>query len=284
MKLKLNSLLLLLSLKTSIYGTVLTPVKCIPTARQLELNKALSKKVKDQTFDEAVLAKNYYKNTNDYETAIKCAERILAAAPYSERLDHAEIMRTTLFELIQFCFKQQYFEKAQKYAHEYQTLYLATPECQEASYYGVRAYFAATLSSDRDQSYTQKALEHAQEFIKRYPDDIEYCAPVKSIIVTCYTKLLESELQVIKSYLSRYKRRQEPALLTAAQKRIEYIQEKLLSCAPAQKEQVTRVQEQIAQAYALHNRQSLQKGESTVNKTAVLPENTIPILSIVEKP
>ena len=227
-----------------ICDAVLTPARSpvLVQTQQPELNKALHKKIKDQTFDEAVWAKNYSKETKDYETAIKCAERILAVG------GDPEIMRSTLLELTQLCLNEKNLEKAQKYALEYQTLYPATAECKQARYYGIKAHFLATLSPDRDQSSTQKTIELAQEFIKQYPQDTEYITSVKDMLNTCYTTLLESELQIITNYISRYNYTKKQNLLAAAQKRVSYIKDKLYAHVPSiEQARVATIEQQLAQ-------------------------------------
>lgn len=181
----------------------------------------INKLAKHMNFKEAAYAKDYYKEKKNSDCFINCAERVLAVG------GDQDIEQTTRLELAEHYLEQCKYEKANNYSIEYQKLYPGTTEAKRAAFIEIQSYYLATLTSDRDQSDTLKALEHAQDFLKLYPDDTEYTADITNIISTCYKKLLESEIHVIESYLNKYNYYNYAAPLISGQKRIAHIKDKL---------------------------------------------------------
>ncbi|MBA3954815.1 outer membrane protein assembly factor BamD [Candidatus Dependentiae bacterium] len=206
-----------------------------------DLSKSLNKLVAKQTFEEAAWAKDYYKKSGDKDMFLKCGERMLALG------GDPELVRITTLELAQTGLDLGNFETAQKYALEYQTLYPGTPEAKKASYIGIKAYFLSTLSPDRDQAPTQKTIELGEKFLKTYPDDTEYAKSIKDMLDGCYSKILESEINVINTYISRYKYNKREGALTAANKRLAYIKENVLPHTVNQQQRVSALETRLAQ-------------------------------------
>lgn len=210
------------------------------TCTEIDLSKSLGKIVTKQTFEEATWAKDYYKKSGDKEMLIKCGERMLALG------GDPELVRIATIELAQAGLDVGNFELAQKYSLEYQTLYPGTPESKKASYIAIKAYFLSTLSPDRDQAPTQKTIELSEKFIKTYPEDTEYTKSVKDMLDNCYNKILDSEINVINTYISRYNYNKRESALTAANKRLAHIKESILPHT-AQQQRVAALETRLAQ-------------------------------------
>ena len=65
------------------------------------LAKALSKQTKSMSFDEALLAQEYYRSVNENDMVIKCGERLLAVGGEQDAL------RLTRLELADLFLKKQ---------------------------------------------------------------------------------------------------------------------------------------------------------------------------------
>lgn len=204
--------------------------------------KAPNKKVKDMTFDEAKEAKAYYDADNNEALSIECAQRLIALGT------DQEVVRVAILELAQIFLNNADYEKAQKYASDYHLLFPGTDQAKEASYLAIKAAFLSTLTADRDQTKTQATLELAQNFVTRYTNDNEYVQSVNDMQNACYEKLLDSEIKVVDTYMSRYNYSGHDAPLKAANNRVAYIKDKLLPHLPSEEERILNLELTIAQS------------------------------------
>lgn len=223
----------------------------------IDLDTALAKMTKDMTFQEAAHAAAYYEAAGDRDMVIKCSERLLALG------GDQEIMRTTNLKLIKTFLAEGKYEKAQKYATDYQSLYPGTPETKLACYLNIQAHYLSLLESDRDQTNTDKTIELAQNFVTKYKDDTEYLSQVNTVIDNCYEKLLDREIAVINSYINKYKYYENFSPFNAAQRRLAYIKTKL-SPHIKQQQKVADVEIMLAQAAPKY---TIKLQENTVQNT-----------------
>lgn len=207
-----------------------------------DMSTIVSKQAKDMSFQEALRARDYYQEQNDTSMMIKCAQRMLAVG------GDQETMRKTNLQLAQVFLDEGKFDKAQKHALDYQTLYPGTPESKLAHYINIKANFLSTLSADRDQTKTEKAIELAQNFVTKYSTDTEYKSSVNDMLEVCYRKLLTREINIINSYLSKYNYYKVNGPLIAAYNRLGYIKSKLLPYVKCEAELITQVELAIAKA------------------------------------
>jgi outer membrane protein assembly factor BamD (BamD/ComL family) len=211
----------------------------------VDLAAILRKSTKDMTFDEATYGKEYYQKEKDNEMMTRCAQRMLAVGGHAER--HHEIMRKTTLELAQWFLAEGKFDKAQKYALDYQTIYPGTPEAKLAAYINIKAHFLSTLSFDRDQTETEKTLELAQAFLSKHKTDIEYSSSVQDMVDNCYRKLVDREIHVIDSHLGKYNYNKNIGPLIAAYNRLGYIKSKLLPHIKTEASRVAQLEIKLAQ-------------------------------------
>lgn len=212
----------------------------------LDVNQVIKKQTKDMTFDEAKLAKEYYEKEKDQDMVIKTAERIVAIG------SDQEVSSQATLDLAKIYLERGSYEKAQKYASDYQIMYPGTEQSKDAAYLEAKAYFLASPDYNRDQTSTKKALEVCKEFEKNYPNDPAYSQEIKNMITASYKKLLDHEIGVIDLYLIKYDYFKNISPLKSAQKRILYIKEKLLPNLPDQEKEIkeleTNIENLLAQA------------------------------------
>ncbi len=64
------------------------------------------------------------------------------------------------------------------------------------------SYYYQILSADRDQTYTENALQTLQQFVARYPDHARV-QEAKNLILRCQTRLADHEVYVGRFYLKK---------------------------------------------------------------------------------
>lgn len=187
-----------------------------------KVEKILNKQTKDMNVNEVLLAKAYYEDQKDIDMTIKCAERALLVC------SDQNIAQKVTLQLAQTYLDQGIFDKAEKYAQEYQSLYPGTSEAKIAAYIDIQSNYLSLLDSDRDQKKTNKTLELAKNFLEKYSDQDTYLDSVNQIVNHCYNKVLDTEIGVISTYLDKYNYYNNFSSLNAAQRRLAYIKNKVL--------------------------------------------------------
>lgn len=198
------------------------------------------KMVKDMNYQEALDGKDYYEAVNNEEFALKCAERMVALA--SDKEETAKAM----LKLAHGYIKEGDYQKSKQYAMDYQLYYPGTPEAKDAAYIAIKAQYLSTLIPGRDQTNTYATIEQAEDFLKKYETDTQYKQSVKEMANTCYQKLLENEVAIVKTYLARNKYNKQQAPLASASRRIAHIKEKLLPHAPEHTERIKNMELAVA--------------------------------------
>lgn len=210
----------------------------------IDITDTLSKPVKEMSFDEVYLAKQYYEQKQDHEMTIKCGERLINLANEEEKT------QKTLLQLAQLNLDKGKLKDCKKHAKEYQVLYPGSEEAMNAAYIELKASYLSMLSPDRDQTETHNTLKLAQSFKDKYSNQDKYKSSVKDIRDNCYTRLIDSEVGIVDSYLSKYNWSAKETCLTAAQNRIEHIKEKLLPYQLAHEPRIMALEIKLAQATA----------------------------------
>jgi len=205
------------------------------------LSSALSKQTKSMSFDEARLAQEYYRSVNNSEMIIKCGERLLAVGG-----DQEALMLTRL-ELADLFLEQKNYEEAEKHAQEFLLYYPGSAQGKKASFISVKSSFLAQQNSFRDQEKTHAAIDRAQEFLRKYPQDTDYTDQLEMICTQSYLKLIRYEMNIISTQLNMYRIAQSAQSLASAKKRLTYIKEQYLPKASLAFARVTELEIEIAQ-------------------------------------
>ncbi|MFN3476756.1 MAG: outer membrane protein assembly factor BamD [Candidatus Methylomirabilales bacterium] len=132
----------------------------------------------------------------EYEAARNDLQQLLKQFPESELQPWARLLLGRAFFL-----EQQYDEARAEYA-KFLDLYPQHEMIDEAHYFTGLSYFYQMEKVDRDQSFTQKALEHFQLILAEMPDS-SYVQDVKVKAAICRRRLAEKELYVGTFYLHR---------------------------------------------------------------------------------
>ena len=190
------------------------------------LEKALHKQTKSMTFDEALIAQEYYRSTQEQDMIIKCGERLLSIGGEQDAL------RLTRLELAELFLTKNKYAEAEKHAQDYLLYYPGAKESKRASFVALQACYKSQSNSFKDQQKTRTTISLADEYLEKYPQDTEYTQHVKEIRNQSYLKLIRSELNVIDSQLSLFNNAGSKNSLPSAQKRLKNLKEKYLPHAP----------------------------------------------------
>lgn len=182
----------------------------------------LKKQIKDLDEKEAILAKAYYEHQKETDMVVKCCERILLLC------SDQNLSQNVTLQLAQIYLDQANFDKASKYAKDYQDLYPGNIDVKKAAYIDIQANYFSILQAGRDQKKTEKTLELAKNFLSKYQDKDNYCTSVNQMIDDCYIKLFDTEMSVINTYLDKYNYYKNFSSLNAAQRRLAYVKDKIL--------------------------------------------------------
>lgn len=211
------------------------------------LSKALSKQTKHMSYDEALLAQDYYRTAQQPDMVIKAGERILAVGGNQTIHGVQEVLRKTRLEVAQLSLDQKKYADAERHAQDYLMFYPGSADSKKASFISLSAAYRSQLHSQRDQQKTNTTIEQARAFLEKYPQDHEFRPHVEHILHQSYIKLIRSELHIIQTQINSARYNSSPASLLAADKRLTALKEKLLPHAPDTRKRVLETELLIAQ-------------------------------------
>lgn len=131
-----------------------------------------------------------------YEQARKSLQQLINQYPDSELLPLAQLSSAKALYL-----SRKYDEARTEY-QRFLELHPQHEQADEAHYYLGMTYFKQSDTSDRDQTYTLKALEEFELLLKQMPDSA-YAADAKERRTVARWKLAEKEIYVGGFYFSR---------------------------------------------------------------------------------
>jgi outer membrane protein assembly factor BamD (BamD/ComL family) len=205
------------------------------------LAKALSKRTKGMSFDEAAVALNYYKDQKHNDMIIKCGERLLAVG------GNQEVMRQARLDLAQAFLDQNKYTEAEKHALDYLTYYPGAQESKNASYIAIKALFLSQGDSSRNQQKTRDTIEQAEIYLKKYPTDTQHTEEIQDILDKSYLKLIRNEINVIETQINMYHYANRKGALKGANKRIAYLKKQYLKHAPQAERKLLELEITLAQ-------------------------------------
>lgn len=232
------------------------------------LAKALSKRTKIMSFDEAALALDYYREQKHTEMIVKCGERILAVG------GDQEIMRQTRLDLAQAFLEQHKYNDAEKHALDYLTYYPGAQESKRASYIAVKALFLSQSDSNRDQQKTRDTVEQAEKYLKKYPTDTQHTQEIQDILDKSYLKIIRNEINIIETQITMYSYANRKGALKGANKRIAYIKKHYLKHAPQTERKLLDLEMTLAQTEGNTELVAEKKDELTKSDTSQKPTSS----------
>ena len=155
-------------------------------------------------------------NGNDLQAKYKLAWKMYKAGKYHkadqlfEQVDkfykHKPVYQRLLFAHAMSLFKMKYWQSAGEKFRKFTRLYPESSKAEEADFYIVKAYEALSPPYSLDQSYTVRAIEEINSFLKKHPYS-KYKDEVNAINQKLQRKLERKYFEIAKMYydLDRYK-------------------------------------------------------------------------------
>jgi len=142
-----------------------------------------------------VLAEEGIKNLKKkkYDDAIETFEKVRDRYPYSDQALLAQLKVADAY-----FFKKKYEEACQAY-REFEKLHPTNKAVPYCIFREGQCYYRQRSTIDRDQTYTQKAIEEFKRFKQKFPDS-EYIPKVESYLSRCRKDLAEHEFYVAGFY------------------------------------------------------------------------------------
>ncbi|MCU0561322.1 MAG: outer membrane protein assembly factor BamD [Desulfobacterales bacterium] len=157
----------------------------------------------NQTAEELAWAGMDYYDGGDYKKAIDHFQRLKDIYPFSQYAILAEL------KLGDAHYKLEQYEDAIFAYEEFEKLHPRNEAVPYVIYQIGRSHFDRITTSDRDQTYTRKAMETFQRLIRQYPDS-PYARSAAEHVVGCYKSLAGHDFGVGVFY---FKSKHYPAAL-----------------------------------------------------------------------
>jgi len=164
---------------------------------------------KKLTEEQVIDLLHYSREVLDYDLEIKTLIHLSKTAKKHENL------KKYLLEIGDYYFERNRLEKAIEYYLEYCELFPGSKEAEYAYYKAVASSFYTTLEPYRDPSESERTIELAENFLKKFSRK-EYRQEVEEIIRDCRKKLFLHEVHVFDHYIKQNK-------IKSAEMRLEYM-------------------------------------------------------------
>jgi outer membrane assembly lipoprotein YfiO len=198
---------LILSLSYNNIHSKYIPLFSAKAKPQYPVPSKLIKNMDEQELQQVLV---YGKEVQDTELVFKTFFHLFSQSTSQESI------KTYKLDLADFCFGIKDWEKASAAYEEFLMLYPGSKEFEYAQYKAILCTFYLSLSFDRDQSGTQKAIAMCQLFLQR-AKEVKFIEETQTILTSCRQRLFDHEIYVLETYLKQAK-------VGSALKRIEYIQ------------------------------------------------------------
>ncbi|HFX18033.1 MAG TPA: outer membrane protein assembly factor BamD [Flavobacteriales bacterium] len=155
-------------------------------------------------------------NGKDLEAKYKMAWELYEAGKYKKAdqlfsqadkfYKHKPVYQRLLFAHAVSLYNQKYYVSAGEKFRKFTQLYPESSKAEEAAFYIVKAYDQLSPKYSVDQSYTIRAMEEVNQFLKKYPYS-KYKDEVNAINTKLQHKLERKYFEIDKMYydLDRYK-------------------------------------------------------------------------------
>ncbi len=155
-------------------------------------------------------------NGNDLDAKYKLGWKLYEAGKYHKadqlfsQVDkyykHKPVYQRLLFADAVSLYHMKYYNAAGQKFRKFTQLYPESSKAEEADFYIVKSYYALSPKYSVDQSYTVRAIEEINRFLKKYPFS-KYKSEVNKMNTTLQRKLERKYFEIAKLYydLGRYK-------------------------------------------------------------------------------
>lgn len=223
---------------------VVKPIKKSRRERRLERQKVekketkstglIAKSTREQTIDELKHNLEIYLKYNNTDLSIKYLEVLIA-----KLTDFVEI-RDTRLQLADLYFKSERYDKAGSVYLEYYEAYPGYMSAEYALYQAILSKYKQVRSCDRDNSITLEVLELSKQYLQN-KSYLKYQKEILDMLQVCSNQVLEAEIYVFEHYFKN-------GYLKAAQRRLDYIVEKILPKQAQAKKKIDDLQDLLNKA------------------------------------
>lgn len=192
------------------------------------------KSIREQDVNELKHNLAIYLKYQNEELSIKYLEALIALIT-----DFVE-MRDLRLQLADLYFKNERYDKAGSIYAEYYEAYPGYMSAEYALSQAILAKYKQTRDCDQDTSVTQEVIELSKQYLQN-KSYLKYRQQIQDLSHACSGQLFESEVKVFEHYFKN-------GYLKAAQRRVDYMREKILPKQPDVKTRIDDLQDLVNQA------------------------------------
>lgn len=185
-----------------------------PNSKHKIMAKMVSKSIRDQSIDELSYNLELYIQAGNLEMAVKYLEALIP-----KLLDFAHV-RSNRLRLADLYFDLERYEKAGSHYSEYYDAYPGHETAEYVLWRALLAKYRQIGACDQDNGVTRDVLELTKKYLQNKAYQ-KFRTQVVELSQSCEKQLLEAEIVVFEHY---FKQNQ----LDSAQRRLDYIQDKIL--------------------------------------------------------
>jgi len=196
--------------------------------------KLISKGIRDQS--EAELKHNLaiYIQRDNAHLIIKYLERLIS------KVTEFEEIRDLTLQLADVCSKNEQYEKSGSLYTNYYESYPGYEKAEYALFQAIMSKYHQIGECDQDTGSTKEVLDLSKQYLQNKSYQT-YVKRVLDLFEDCNCQLLESEIKIFEHYFKQ-------GHLGSAQRRLDYIAEKILPKMPDIKERIAVLQDLVNQA------------------------------------
>lgn len=197
------------------------------------------KSIREQNVEELKHNLDIYLKYQNEELSIKYLEALIALIT-----DFVE-MRDLRLQLADLYFKNERYDKAGSVYTEYYEAYPGYISAEYALSQAIISKYKQTRDCDQDTSVTREVIDLSKQYLQN-KSYFKYRKQIQELSIVCSSQIFESEVQVFEHYFKN-------GYLKSAQRRIDYMKEKILPKQLELKSRVDDLQELVNQAQAGKN-------------------------------
>ena len=206
------------------------------------------------------------KTSRDYFMIVKYLEALI-----NKSTDPLQI-RDYRLQLADVYYETEKYAKAGSVYTQYYESYPGYHRAEYALFQAIMAKFKQIGACDQDNTITNEILELSQQYLQNKSYE-KYQQQVTALFEACNNQTLESEIKVFEHYFRQ-------GLLDSAQRRVDYMRDKMLDKATNAKDRIQDLQNLLDQAKTGKNTLKLLKKFRNAQKNQLKNAESINIVSI----
>jgi outer membrane protein assembly factor BamD (BamD/ComL family) len=194
----------------------------------------ISKSIREQDACELKHNLEIYLKYNNYDLAIKYIEMLIA------KVTDFVVIRDYRLQLADLCFKTEKYQKAGSVYTEYYESYPGDANAEYALSQAILSKYKQVRACDQDNVVTQEVIDLSKQYLQNKSYQ-KYQKQILELFDACSYQLFESEVKVFEHYFKQ-------GNLKSAQRRLDYMIEKILPKLPNTKEKIDGLKDLMEQA------------------------------------